>query len=718
MIFSLFGCADMELLIGSICKIKDTDIRFFLSVTADKGKYVFLHSVIVDPGEALLLIVRRIKCRCFCIKMIQCPYKSAEAFLYFPLLFLRKSMFHIFKRCITSVFLSQKDGFAAHVRHKIPIEQHQVLPLHLFVAVHTADQAALTEIDPPGIYRQDIPLAILINTALCQFIMIRMPRDRISGQIIQHLPYKIHIRRKVKTEAFLLRSGHMRKIAGFRRDRDHSRMILMQHGIHLTEKCDAFQILHAAVHIRHPFSGFTVIIQIEHRSRIQSRDTIEFVFLGPMIQRRQQIRSYHCGTQIKLQHTGTRIDPASGIRIFIKCCAVKIAQTVIYIRKITGCPCQDHTNPCLVHRLHKTLIIFSGTKTGCRGKEMGCMIARIRSIRIFHHRHQLHMRVAHSLQIVSKAIHRLRIFHKSFRHFFHGYLINIHRTVIKILFLFRCLFVFPIMGRPIGYDRYDPAIFLYKLFCKRIGFEHRRTTMDQHFICITCAVFQSRNKQFKDPGILQPVHRIFQPVPVIKSTDYTDTYRIWCPHTEYDTAYTTHSLFMRSHIIVHMGIPAGQKALFLFFRQYFSVYIGITELTDDTIQLLSAFFLFFRGQITHILDKVFRMVTVTFKICTRHHTDKESRFVRPFHRNLFFYDFPFSTFCTFQIQIHAFRSGQVYLHQCLTSCRMSSQKVGRPVTFTVNHFLDLCPIHQCIQFLIHSKTPVFRIILFRLRHLQ
>ena len=63
--------------------------------------------------------------------------------------------------------------------------------------------------------------------------------------------------------------------------------------------------------------------------------------------------------------------------------------------------------------------------------------------------------------------------------------------------------------------------------------------MDQHLIGIARPVFQPRNKQFKDAGILQTVHRIFQAVPVIKTSDHADTYCIRRPHTEY---YTAHDL--------------------------------------------------------------------------------------------------------------------------------------------------------------------------------
>ena len=184
MIFSFPGSTHMVFFIRGIGKVEYADIGFLFGITAYKGQYIFLCCMIIDPGKSCFCIFRAVKSRCRYIEMIQRFHKGTETFLQLSCRLLRQSLLHIFKRSAVSGFLSHKDRLAADMRHQITVKQHQVFPfqfLQLIIAVHTADQSALSEIDAAGIHRQDITLTILINTALRQFVMICVSCDRISG---------------------------------------------------------------------------------------------------------------------------------------------------------------------------------------------------------------------------------------------------------------------------------------------------------------------------------------------------------------------------------------------------------------------------------------------------------------------------------------------------------------------------------------------------------
>ena len=85
-----------------------------------------------------------------------------------------------------------------------------------------------------------------------------------------------------------------------------------------------------------------------------------------------------------------------------------------------------------MHYIDKAPIIVrtSEFRFGC--KIQRCMISGILRIRIFDHRHHLHMRISHLFEIGCKAIYRFGILQKSFLHFRKRDLIDIERLTIAV----------------------------------------------------------------------------------------------------------------------------------------------------------------------------------------------------------------------------------------------------------------------------------------------
>jgi hypothetical protein len=113
-------------------------------------------------------------------------------------------------------------------------------------------------------------------------MLMKSPIDGIQAEIIQGIVHPSHIPFKRKSQpSDIRRSGDPWPCGGFFRNHHNAGMFLMSHGVQLFQKFHRFQIFSAPEFIGNPFTGFSRIIEIQHRRDSIHSKTIDVVPVEP-----------------------------------------------------------------------------------------------------------------------------------------------------------------------------------------------------------------------------------------------------------------------------------------------------------------------------------------------------------------------------------------------------------------------------------------------------
>ena len=276
--------------------------------------------------------------------------------------------------------------------------------------------------------------------------MIRA-EDRIQLHIAKKIIHPAHVPLIVKTKSvFLYRRCDLRPCSRLLCDQQRTVFILFENRIQMFKKLYCLQILIAAVNICNPLAVIFSVVQIQHRSHCIHPDSICMVYVFPeQCIRNQKIR-YLRTTIIVNQRTPVRMGTFTRIKMLIQTRAVKCTQSKSIAREMRRYPVKDYADPLLMHIVHEIHKILRRTVARGRCIIPGHLIAPGCIKRVLHHRHQLHMRIAHFFYVVCQHWSKLAVIVKlpSVVRFSPGtkmYLINSHRLLI-LVFLFPLLHPF------------------------------------------------------------------------------------------------------------------------------------------------------------------------------------------------------------------------------------------------------------------------------------
>ena len=339
----------------------------------------------------------------------------------------------------------------------------------------------------------------------------------------------------------------------------------------MLEKRDRFQILIAAVLVRHPLPVLLAVIQIQHRCHRIHTKPVHMIVLNPeQCIGDQEILHLRLAVVENLRPP-VRMLSLSRIRIFKCRRTVKISQSMGILWKMRRYPVQDHTDAIPVQIINHIGKILRCPVTGSRRIISGYLIPPGSVKRMLCNPHQFYMSVSHLFHIICDRMCELAICIKSFlfgtritHPGAHMYLIDRQRILLLIpLFpLLQPLLVRPLQIRNIGHSGSRTRTPL-RIICKRIRLKNPFSCLclDTEFIQIP--FLRSRHKTSVDPKRLLTMHLIRPKIPCVKFTYNGHSRCMRRPYCKIDTFLLLLHGLVRSHLAEDLIVRALSEKILI-----------------------------------------------------------------------------------------------------------------------------------------------------------
>ena len=237
--------------------------------------------------------------------------------------------------------------------------------------------------------------------------------------------------------------------------------------------------------------------------------------------------------------------------------SVKIGQAERISRKMGRNPVQNHSDPVLMHIIHKIHKILWCSKARGRGIISGYLVSPGSVQRVFHDRHQLNMRIPHLLHIIGKQRRNLSVITELIRFIFRPSpgaqmnLIDAHRRLlpVRLLPVLHPRRILPFIRTQIT-DYGSISRTLLRLVAIRIRFQNGKRAVDFQLILIQLSRLKLRNKQLEYSRIPKPSHTVAPPVPKVEVADNADSVRIRRPYREQHSLHSSDLHRMRSKLLI------------------------------------------------------------------------------------------------------------------------------------------------------------------------
>src|SRR5579875_2145085 len=153
--------------------------------------------------------------------------------------------------------------------------------------------------------------------------------------IFQHIMHPSHVPLERKAEATnVSRARDQRPCRRFLRNSNRPRYLTVDRLVKLAQKIDRLQMLAPTIMIRHPLTGWTHVIQIEHRSHRVNAQAINMILAQPEERAADQKIPDFATPVIEDIRSPFFMLAFAWISIFIEMGAIKIAQRVAIFREV------------------------------------------------------------------------------------------------------------------------------------------------------------------------------------------------------------------------------------------------------------------------------------------------------------------------------------------------------------------------------------------------
>ena len=297
-------------------------------------------------------------------------------------------------------FTAHEQKFLARMRHGIAIQRAQareflpqvagVLVQHAVLAVH---HLVVRE-------WQDVVFAEGVHQRERELIVVVFAIDRIELNIGQHIVHPAHVPLKAKAQAARVHGVRHPGIGGgFLGDHHHAGIAAVHGGIEPFQEGRALQVFIAAVDIGHPLPRLAAEIMVQDGADRVAAQAVGVDPLQPVARAGHQDGARLAAPEIKQHRAPLRHVAAAGILMLIAGRAVKAAQADFIAREVRGHPVQDHADARLVQRVDQAHQP-KRRAVARRGREKAAyLIAPAHIQRMLHDGQELHMRIAHVLQV-------------------------------------------------------------------------------------------------------------------------------------------------------------------------------------------------------------------------------------------------------------------------------------------------------------------------------
>ena len=338
--------------------------------------------------------------------------------------------------------------------------------------------------------------------------------------------------------------------------------VTAQHGVvQLAQESDSFKVLLAAVLIGLPFALLAVVVQIQHGGHGIHAQTIDVILLQPVQGTGDQEALHFAAAEVEHHGAPLLVLAALGVGVLVAGLAVKIVQAELVFGEVGGHPVHDDANACGVHLIHKGHQVLGGAVAAGGCKIAGDLIAPAAVKRIFHHRQQLYMGVAHILDVRDQLVRQLGVV-VGLAALLHlpaagVHLVDIHRAVDHVRLFLRglpCGVVPCKAGQIIDLAAVGrPGLGVEGV---RIGLVDKVACAGGHAIFINIVFLHAGNEQFPHGIAINLAHGMAAGLPAVEVAYHTDGCGVRCPYTEHDAGLPDPRFQMCAEVAISLAVIA------------------------------------------------------------------------------------------------------------------------------------------------------------------
>ena len=288
----------------------------------------------------------------------------------------------------------------ARMRHIISVQSAQACELLPEVAGLLVDHGALAVdylIVGEGQY---VVLAEGVHHGEGDLLVVVLPVDRVQADIGQDIVHPAHVPFEGEPQAAVgdgVRDP--REGGGFLGYGNRAGAFPVNGLIQVLQEADRVQVLMSAVLVGDPLSALLAEVQVQHAADRVEAQAVGVVFPEPEQGVGLEEADRLAPGVVEQQRSPLRHFRAAGISVLVAGGAVELAQPRLVLGEMGGDPVQDYPDARLVQFIDEVPELVGRAVAGGRGVVADDLVAPGAVEGMFHYRHELHVRVAHFLQI-------------------------------------------------------------------------------------------------------------------------------------------------------------------------------------------------------------------------------------------------------------------------------------------------------------------------------
>ena len=394
------------------------------------------------------------------------------------------------------------------------------------------------------------------------------------------------------------------------------------------------------------------------------------------------------------QGSPVRMGALSGIQMLVQTGAVKSGKAVGISGEMGGHPVQDHADPGLVHFIHEEHEVLRSPVSGGRRVIADHLIAPGAVEGMLHDGHQLDMGIAHFLHIGNDGRSQLPVIAVGpvvLRTFKGSQVQLVHAdgrdTVIRFFSLFQPLCVLP--GKAGDVPDHGSRV-RTQLLAEGIGIRLQigQAAFGLELVFIIFPFQLSGDKDLKDSGIPQSSHLVDPSVPAVEVSHHAHPQGVGRPDRKVHALRPVDGTYVRAQHLVGLIMDPGRETVRILFADDRAEAVGIPLCLHRPVR---------PGNPVFIGRELFWGGLPFRQLLPGNEDRKVTGLVRQLHFQLL------SRIGKYQL--HPFGPRLKRLEDHRISRLMRPEKPVGVVVLRINDRLDLRPVHQFIQFVLHNSLP-------------
>ena len=264
---------------------------------------------------------------------------------------------------------AHEQKFLPRVRPHPGIEEAEVGKFLPPVTGHLIDHGALPMNDLIVAENQDEVFIMGIEHGEGGLPMMILPMDGLMGDVAEAVIHPAHVPFEAKAQTALTDGTRYTGPSGaLFRDHEDAGMLFVAHTIEMPHETDGLQVLATSVVVRHPLTGLTGVVEVEHRGHGIDAEAIDVIFLDPKESIGDEEVLHLIPAVIEDQRAPVLMLALTWISMFKERRSIELGQPMLVLREVTRHPVHDDAKPGLMTAVHELaeLVWISKTARGCK----------------------------------------------------------------------------------------------------------------------------------------------------------------------------------------------------------------------------------------------------------------------------------------------------------------------------------------------------------------